>query len=99
MMAWGAFYYLIPKALNKRIFSSKLATMHLILSEVGVIGATTLLSLSGYIGGNMLLAEASFPEIHEAIVVYVAPIGYFTMVLMVGITLGIVNLGLSMRRA
>ncbi len=99
MIAWGVFYYLIPKALNKRIFSSKLAALHLILSEIGLIGATGLLSLSGYIGGTMLLAEASFPEIHQAIGIYVAPIGYFTIVLMAGIILGIVNLGVSMRRA
>ncbi len=98
MIAWGVFYYLIPQALNKRIFSNKLAAVHLVLSEVGLIGATTLLSLSGYVGGTMLLAEASFQEIHEAIGVYVEPIGYFTIVLMAGIILGIVNLGLSIRR-
>lgn len=98
MMAWGVLYFIIPNVLNKRIFSNKLAALHLILSEVGLIFATGLLSIAGYLGGTMLLAERSFPEIHEALIVYVEPIGYFTMVLMAGIILGIVNLGLSMSR-
>lgn len=98
MMTWGVFYYLIPKALNKRIFSNKLAALHLVLSEVGLVFSAGLLSIAGYIGGTMQLAEAPYPEIHEALVVYIEPIGYFTIVLMAGIILGIANLGLTLRR-
>ena len=99
MLSWGMLYYFLPAVLHKRIFSNKLAALHLILSEVGLIISTGLLSIAGYIGGTMILAERGYPAIHESLVVFIEPIGYLAAVLIVGTLLGIINLGLTIRKS
>lgn len=95
---FGAMYYLIPKAMNAELFSSKLAALHLLLQEIGILGSTGLLSWAGFIGGNLLLAKRA-EEVHGAIVQYVEPIGYFVALAMIGVTLGIINVAYTIRKA
>lgn len=97
MLGWAFLYYQIPRVFDTKIFSNKLAGLHLVLTETGLLGATSLLSIAGFIGGRLLLAEASGQEIHEALIIYVQPIGYFVIALMVGVMFGVINLGLTIR--
>ncbi|HEY4673844.1 MAG TPA: hypothetical protein VIH03_06730 [Nitrososphaerales archaeon] len=88
---FGAMYYLIPKAMNVELFSSKLAALHLLLQEIGILGSTGLLSWAGFIGGNLLLGKKA-EEVHGAIAQYVEPIGYFVATAMVGVIFGLINI-------
>ncbi len=94
---FGAMYYLIPRAMNAQIFSSKLAGLHLVLQEVGILGSTGLLSWAGFVGGNLLL-EKKATEVHGAIAQFVEPIGYFVAIAMAGVILGLINIAATTRK-
>ena len=55
---FAALYYLIPKAKGGHI-NDPLAWVHLLLMEIGTLGATSLLGLAGYLGGITILDETS----------------------------------------
>ena len=94
---FGAMYYLIPRAMNVQMFSERLAWLHLVLQEVGILGSTGLLSWAGFLGGSLLL-EKKAVEVHETIAQFVEPIGYFVAMAMGGVILGLANIAASLRK-
>lgn len=101
VFASGVAYYLTAKANESTVYSDKLALAHLVLLEVGTLGASGLLALTGYIGGTTLLDNANDPNrislVHEKINQYVNPIAGFIIIGMIGAVLGIVNLMMMLR--
>lgn len=94
MATFGAAYYFIPQMANKPLYSDKLALVHFVLMNLGVI-ASWLLTMVGIIGGNLLLAKAKTEAIHLAIVGFSEPIAIFLALGVLGVLVGILNLILT----
>jgi len=94
MAAWGAIYYFLSKTLNKPLYSDKLALVHFILFNMGVIGATWLLGYAGFLGGSLAIAGKA-AEIHPTIVVFVQPIGVFVAIGALSTLIGVSNILVS----
>ena len=94
-------YYIIPRASNTTVYNNMLALAHLVLLEVGTLGASVLLAWTGYVGGQILLDNGPLPStfttIHENIVVYVGPIMVFVLIGILGGLVGLVNLAMTLR--
>jgi|GEM_PF-5484573 len=95
-------YYIIPKLTGGTV-NNGLAWLHLILMEVGTLGATALLGLAGYIGGTTILQETAkgtaakdIPRIvHSNIAFVVEPIptvAIFAGIAALGVLLGVIAL-------
>jgi hypothetical protein len=86
------FYQHIEGSLGKayRGLRNVLAAVHLVLMEVGTIGATSLLMYAGYIGGSALLPTAvggggmTPSQVHEILVNFIQPIFIFTLLAILG---------------
>ena len=95
-------YYIIPKLTGGTV-NNLLSWLHLVLMEVGTLGATALLGLAGYIGGTTLLEETAkgtaakdIPRIvHSKIAFVVEPIptvAIFAGIAALGVLLGVIAL-------
>lgn len=51
---WGASYYFAAKVSNKTVANRTLGWLHIIIFEVGLLGATGLMAAIGYVGGSYL---------------------------------------------
>ncbi|MCS7142478.1 MAG: hypothetical protein NZ920_01600 [Aigarchaeota archaeon] len=105
------FYYYIEVTLNKPYTGTlnTLAGLHLILMNVGIIGATWMMMIGGYLGGAAMLPKAvgggglTAAEVHDK-VFYAIPGGYplwisiFLIVLGAGVLLGGLGYVLAWRR-
>ena len=96
-VALTALFYFYLEGVLKKTYGSianVLAALHLGLMNIGVIGSTWLLMLAGYAGGAGSLSVQSGGgglnpgEIHSLIVGYPDPIGYFIIILGLGVLLG-----------
>ncbi|MCP8304269.1 MAG: hypothetical protein H3Z50_02180 [archaeon] len=97
ILGCGVLHYLIPKIKGKTPINT-LTWLHLILTEIGLIGSTWLLGLSGYIGGSLLLEGKPLAEIHESIIGYAIPIEISIMIVLLGVLIAIINLYLTIAR-
>jgi len=97
MAVWGAIYYFISKTLNKPLYSDKLALVHFILFNVGVVGATWLMGYAGFLGGSLALAGKA-AQIHPTIVVFSQPIGIFVAIGALSTLVGASNILVSFLR-
>lgn len=105
------FYHYIESSLGKPYtgFSDKLAWLHLILMNVGVVGATWLMMLGGYFGGAAMLPPEvggrgwNAGQVHTNIF-YGIPLGYplwisvFIVILAIGVFLGGLGYVINWRR-
>ncbi len=91
------FYHHIEVNLKKPFkgLGNVLASLHFILMNVGVAGATWLLMIAGYTGGKALqptqlggLGITNPGQVHPLIAGYVEPIGYFIIALCIGVLAG-----------
>ncbi|NHV97176.1 MAG: hypothetical protein HA494_05240 [Thaumarchaeota archaeon] len=91
------FYHHIEVTLKKPFkgLGNVLASIHFILMNVGVAGATWLLMIAGYTGGKALqptqlggLGYTNPGQVHPLIAGYVEPIGYFIIALGIGVLAG-----------
>jgi len=90
IMGCGTVHHILSTIKN-RIPNSKVTWLGLIIWEIGLVGATWLLGLSGYIGGSGLLDGVSIPEIHERIFIYALPIEIFVAIAILGFLISIIN--------
>lgn len=97
MAAFGAAYYLIPQLASKPLYSDKLALVHFVLMNLGVV-ASWLLAIVGTTGGTLLMANTKTADIHLAIVGFTNPIGIFLAIGIFGVLVGILDLILTARR-
>lgn len=107
----AVFYYYLEGALGKKFtgFSSLLAWMHLVLMNVGVIGATWMMMVGGYLGGAAMLPPDvgglgwNPGQVHVNIF-YGIPLGYpfwitvFIIILCVGVFAGGLGYIITWRR-
>ncbi|MEM3447708.1 MAG: hypothetical protein QXP38_02340 [Nitrososphaerota archaeon] len=106
------FYHYIEEVLGKPFIgaASKIAWLHLLLMNIGVVGATWLMMISGYLGGaSMLPPEVGGlgwnPGQVHANVFYAIPLGYpfwisvFIVLLAVGVLLGGLGYLITWRRS
>ncbi len=95
-------YYIIPKLTGGTV-SNALSWLHLVLMEVGTLGATALLGFAGYIGGITILEETAkgtaakdIPGIvHSKISFVVEPVptvAIFAGIAALGVLLGVIAL-------
>ncbi|MEM1922601.1 MAG: hypothetical protein QXO86_02610 [Nitrososphaerota archaeon] len=105
------FYQYIESTLGKPYggLTDKLAWLHLVLMNVGVVGATWLMMLGGYLGGSAMLPPEvggrgwNAGQVHVN-VFYGIPLGYpvwislFIIVLALGVILGGVGYIVNWRR-
>lgn len=90
------FYQYLEVTLRKtyRGLTNILAWLHFLLMNVGVVGATWLLMYAGYVGGVGLMPVSSggfglnAGQVHPMINGLVQPIGFFIIVLSMGVMLG-----------
>jgi len=99
MLAFAALYRVSNGA------NGVLAWMHLVLSNVGVVGAAFLVGYAGYQAGYMQYViplatqgEPNIRAIHGFLSNFIEPIGVMVLVAVVGVLLGVVNLAIYMRR-
>lgn len=71
--------------------NSAITWLGLLIWEIGIVGATWLLGLSGFIGGSGLLDKIPTPEIHGRIFVYAFPITIFVGIAIIGFLISIIN--------
>ncbi len=81
----------ILSTINYKTPNSMITWLGLILWEIGIVGATWLLGLSGFIGGSGLLDGVSVPEIHNRIFPYALPIEIFVGITILGFLISIIN--------
>lgn len=93
MVLCGTVNYILSQ-LHKTL-NNNISWLHIVLTEVGVIGSTVFLSVAGYVGGRLALEKQSIPFIHENIVGYVIPTTIFVLIAVVGILLAVANLLLA----
>ncbi|MCS6785041.1 MAG: hypothetical protein NZ581_07605 [Candidatus Caldarchaeum sp.] len=112
MAVTALFYYFIENVLNKPYTGmvDKLAWVHLVCMNVGVVGATWLMMVVGYLGGAALLPPQvgglgwTPAEVHEKIF-YGIPLGYptwivgFIFLLAVGVVAGGLGYIISWRKS
>ena len=79
-------------SIKNKIPNTKITWLGLIVWEIGLIGSTCLLGLSGFIGGSGLLDGLSIGEIHESIVIYALPIEILVGITILGFLISIINL-------
>ena len=92
MAVQGTIFYLLPKLTHRELYSDKLALAHFALMNIAVMGTTWMLGLAGFHGGSLALAGKTTGEIHNAIVMYVEPIGYCILIGVVSVFLFVINL-------
>ena len=90
ILGCGAVHHILS-TVKKKIPSSNVTWLGLIIWEIGLIGGTWLLGLSGYIGGSGLQDGVSTVEIHESIVAYALPIEIFVGIAILGFLISIIN--------
>lgn len=92
MIALGGIYYVLPKILNRPLFSRFLADLQYWLVLIGVVGFTVVLTIAGLIQGNAWLnGEVIYrilPEIHMYYIVR-ASLG---LILFVSALVGLFNI-------
>lgn len=82
-----------------------LAVLHLVLMNVGIVGATWLMMYGGYEGAKVMLPTnvgglgLTAAEAHEILAPFVTPIAAFIIVLAVGVILGGVGFIMTYRTA
>lgn len=103
----GLFYHYLGTVLRRPFtrLSDALAWLHIVLENVGVIGATWLLMIAGYLGGQALastyLGGKGWPasQVHTEIMqYYVEPIGILIWVLIIGVVLGGLGYVIALRK-
>ncbi len=91
MAVQGTIFYLLPKLTHRELYSDKLALAHFVLMNIAVMGTAWMLGLAGFKGGSLSLAGKT-GEIHNAIVMYVEPIGYCILIGVISVFLFVINL-------
>ena len=99
------FYHYLESSLRRKFtkLTNALAWGHFVLMNVGVVAATWMLMIVGFIGGSGLMATASggsglnAGQVHLLINGYVQPIGYAIIALALGVFLGGVGYVLNLR--
>lgn len=95
MAAWGAIYGPNLKNSGKSLYSDRLAWIHFVLFNIGVMGTTWLMGYAGFIGGSLLLAGRA-AEVHQTIVGLVQPIGISVAIGALSTLIGVFNILRSM---
>jgi len=72
-IGWAALYYFGGKLFNKNQVNSLLATAHMALFEIGVVGATSITAAVGYVGGRFVLNGGSPIVAAQAIASQIIP--------------------------
>lgn len=110
VLASGAtvlFYHYLEVVLRRPFtrLNNALAWFHIVFENIGVIGATWLLMMAGYLGGQALaptyLGGKGWPtsQVHTEIMqYYVDPIGIFIWVLIIGVLLGGLGYIIALKR-
>ncbi|MCP8321993.1 MAG: hypothetical protein H3Z52_13825 [archaeon] len=90
ILSCGTVHHILSTIKNKTP-NSKVTWLGLIIWEIGILGSTWLLGLSGYIGGSGLLDVVPIPEIHNRIFPYALPIEIFVGIAILGFWISIIN--------
>ncbi|NWG09965.1 MAG: hypothetical protein HXX80_06670 [Nitrososphaerales archaeon] len=98
ILSCGTVHHILSTTKNKTP-SSTLTWLGLIIWEVGLVGATWLLGLSGFIGGSDLLNGLPIPDIHNSIFVYALPIEIFAGIAILGFLISIINVYVAKKAA
>ena len=99
VLGWSLIYYMLPRLLGIQSVSRLLATVHLALFEIGVVGATSLMGLiPGYVGGTLIHDGIGQFVVTRVIEWAVIPIGVFITVAILSTLAGIFNVFFSSRR-
>jgi hypothetical protein len=61
MIAWASMYYFGGRLFNKNQLNGALSMLHLVLFEIGVVGASSIIAAIGYVGGQAYLAHPTNP--------------------------------------
>lgn len=88
----GLLYLAVPKLLEKKLYSEKVASYQFGLMNVGIIGMVILLIVAGVLGGNMNIAGASKAEIEAAIAPFMILVMIFGIILFIGFLLFAYNM-------
>ncbi len=94
MTAFAAMYYIAEGKVN-----NILGKLHLLISNVGIAGASYMLGYAGYNAGYMQhVLEMPTEEIHHFLAPFVEPLGVLVLVAVLGVMVGVVSLVLAFRR-
>jgi hypothetical protein len=72
-IGWAAIFYFGGKLFNKNQVNTFLSTVHMILYEIGVVGATSITAAVGYVGGRFVLNGGSPIVAAQAIASQIIP--------------------------
>jgi hypothetical protein len=72
-LGWGLVYYFRSKLFNKSEVNGTLTWLHLVLFEIGILGATSLMAAIGYVGGSHIAAGASAVVAAQAVAQNIIP--------------------------
>ncbi len=73
MLFWGTMYYFRGKLTGRTAVSRGLAWLHLLIFEIGVLGATGLMAAIGFVGGSALAQGYGAPIASEWIAENIIP--------------------------
>lgn len=94
MATFAAMYHVARGSVN-----NTLGWLHLLISNVGIAGASYVLGYAGYNAGYMehvLMTPTA--EIHEFLAPFVEPLGVLVTIAALGVLLGVVSLVLALTR-
>jgi hypothetical protein len=95
-VTWSVIFYLMPRMLRKQRLSRSLSLLHLVVFEVGVLGATSLMGIfPGYWGGTYIHDGIGQFVVTRAIEWSVIPIGIFVALALIATLVGVLNVILS----
>jgi hypothetical protein len=58
-IGWAGLFYFRGRLFNKNETNSLISTLHMVLFEIGVVGATSVTAAVGYVGGRFVLNGGS----------------------------------------
>jgi hypothetical protein len=95
-VVWSLIYYMVPRLFGRQRVSRLLSFFHLVASEAGVFGATSLIGIvPGYWGGTYIHDGFGQFIVTRIIEWAVIPIGIFIAMALVATLTGVLNIILS----
>lgn len=94
---WSFAYYLTAKVFNKERTYGWLAVPHTLLFIVGVYGATAIMGYLGFYEGGLIASGVAPLVATFAFLWVVVPTGVMITLALLGVLLGVINIGLTLR--
>lgn len=94
---WSLAYYLTSRVFNKERTYGILVILHTILYVIGVYGATAFMSYVGFVEGALIASGVAPLVATMAFLWTVVPTGAMVGLALLGVLLGVINLGLTLR--